>query len=152
MPTIKHKVFAYITHGERLLVFTHPHAPEAGIQVPAGTLRDDESPEAGVMREAVEETGLAGLRLVRYLGEQYLDRSPMGRDEIHHRRFYHLRCEGDPPETWTHYENDPSDGSGGPHLFAFFWARLPDQVPELIVDHGKMLPKLIETMHEDARL
>ena len=32
------KVVAYITNGQRLLVFTHPLSPEAGIQVPAGTM------------------------------------------------------------------------------------------------------------------
>jgi hypothetical protein len=33
---LKHKVLAYITHGERLLIFSHPDAPEAGLQVPGG--------------------------------------------------------------------------------------------------------------------
>ena len=146
MPLLKRKVFAYITHEDRLLVFTHPHEPEAGIQVPAGTAGDDERLEDAVMREAFEETGLSGLVLVRFLGEQLLDRSPSGRDEVHHRHFYHLRCVGDPPSTWRHYENDPSDGSAGPYLFEFFWAHLPDQVPELIADHGKMLPQLLESL------
>ena len=144
MPEIKHKVFAYITHGDRLLVFRHPHAPEAGIQVPGGTQERDERPEDAVMREAFEETGLTELTLARFLGERDVDRSPIGRDEIHRRRFYHLRCGGDPPATWHHYERDPSDGSAGPHLFEFFWARLPDEVPELIADHGALLPQLRE--------
>jgi len=41
MPTLKRKAFAYITHGdplngERLLVFSHPNAPEAGMVGVAG--------------------------------------------------------------------------------------------------------------------
>lgn len=32
------KVYAYITHEERLLVFKHVDFPEVGIQVPGGTL------------------------------------------------------------------------------------------------------------------
>jgi 8-oxo-dGTP pyrophosphatase MutT (NUDIX family) len=42
------------------LIFSHPDYPEAGLQVPAGTLEPGEHPEAGVLREAYEETGLTG--------------------------------------------------------------------------------------------
>ena len=63
------KVFAYITHGNQLLVFSHPDFPEAGIQVPAGTIEEGETAEAAVMREAFEETGLANLKRIRMLGE-----------------------------------------------------------------------------------
>ena len=51
MTYIKHKVFAYITNRQRLLLFRHVYAPEAGIQVPAGTLEVGESPEEGVLRQ-----------------------------------------------------------------------------------------------------
>ena len=91
MSTVKTKVLAYITHGGRLLVFRHPHAPEAGIQVPAGTVREHERLEEAVLREAREETGLDALTVVRYLGEQRRDMADFGRDETHHRHFFHLR-------------------------------------------------------------
>ena len=42
MTPVIHKVFAYITHRDRLLVFRHTDFPEAGIQVPAGTVLKDE--------------------------------------------------------------------------------------------------------------
>jgi ADP-ribose pyrophosphatase YjhB (NUDIX family) len=141
MPVPRDKVFAYITHGDRLLVFSHPHAPEAGIQVPAGTVEPGEPFEAAVLREAGEETGLPGLTLARFLGQQVRDMADFGRDEVHHRYFYHLLCADDPPATWEHWEGHAADGSGL-HLFAFFWARLPDEVPELIADHGAKLPEL----------
>ena len=64
----KHKAFAYITWQGRLLVFRQPDFPEAGVQVPAGTIEVDEMPEAAVLREAYEETGLAHLTVVRFLG------------------------------------------------------------------------------------
>ncbi len=41
LPTLK-KVFAYITRGDKLLVFRHADFPEAGIQVPAGTAKEGE--------------------------------------------------------------------------------------------------------------
>lgn len=147
MTVIKEKVFAYITNGERLLVFSHPLSPEAGIQVPAGSLKPGEDPAEGVMREAFEESGLSGLEMVGYLGEQNLDRTPYGaRDEIHHRHFYHLVYPGNPPETWRNYETDPSDGSPGPIPFDFFWVKFPEGVPQLIADHDFMFVKLKESM------
>lgn len=50
-----------------LLLFRHPYA---GNQIPAGTVNPDELPEAAARREAREESGLEGLRLVRSLGEE----------------------------------------------------------------------------------
>jgi 8-oxo-dGTP pyrophosphatase MutT (NUDIX family) len=142
MPVHKRKVFAYITRADRLLVFSQPNAPEAGIQVPAGTVEDGESFDAAVMREAFEETGLLGLRLIRLLGEQVRDMADVGKDEVHHRHFYHLRYDGNAPSTWGHLEPDPDHG-GDVEPSAFFWARLPNEVPPLIADHGAMLPHLI---------
>jgi 8-oxo-dGTP pyrophosphatase MutT (NUDIX family) len=144
---VKRKAFAYITHmhprlGQRLLVFSHPHAPEAGIQVPAGTMRPDESPADAVMREAREETGLDGLVLAGFLGDQIHDAAPFGRAELHHRHFFHLRYLGDPPAVWRTVEPDPDGGPDRP-LFELFWAPLPAGVPELIAEHGSMLPALI---------
>ncbi len=149
---VKRKAFAYVTHrdarGERLLVFSHPNAPGAGIQVPAGTLEAGESPAAGALREAREESGLDCLELVGFLGEQLRDMRDFGRHELHQRSFYHLRCTGTPPERWRHSEQYPSDqvAAGAVHqrpLFELFWARLPDDVPELIADHGIMLGELM---------
>ena len=139
------KAFAYVTHGNRLLIFSHPLAPDAGLQVPAGTMLDVEAPEDAVLREATEETALTDLRVVRFLGEVRRDMADRGRDEIHHRHFFHLVCESDPPERWQNYEPDPSDGSDPP-LFEFWWVSLPDGVPELIAGHGDMLPALFEAM------
>ena len=79
MPTLKRKVVTYITSGNALLVFRHPDFPEAGIQVPAGTIEEGEAPEAAALREAFEETGLTGLTLVAPLGEHVRDVTPLGR-------------------------------------------------------------------------
>ena len=144
MPPSPVKVFAYITHGNHLLVFRHPDFPEAGIQVPAGTVEEGESAEAAVMREAFEETGLAYLTFAGFLGECVYDMSPWGGDSAQHRKFFHLELEGEAPATWRHDETD--GGKKVPIVFEFFWARLPDAVPELIAGHGQMLPALLESM------
>jgi len=44
---ITEKVVAYITQGDRPLVFSHPLCPEAGVQVPAGTIEEGEAPALG---------------------------------------------------------------------------------------------------------
>jgi 8-oxo-dGTP diphosphatase len=118
------------------------NAPAAGLQVPAGTVRDGESP-AAALREAEEETGLAGLVLVASLGERVWDPADVGRAEVHHRFFFHLRRPGAPPARWRHWEADQSDAPGARHLFECFWARLPDGVPDLVADHGALLPRLV---------
>lgn len=152
MTPVISKVFAYITHQNRLLVFRHTDFPEAGIQVPAGTVLTGEDLEIAVLREAYEETGLTDLAIRSYLGEQLRDMHDMGKDEIHHRHFFHLVCKGDSPERWRHDETSPSDGGTAPIHFEFFWAALPDQVPKLICDHGIMLPILEQRMRDADQL
>ena len=69
VPNIIEKVTAFITRpsnsGIDLLLLQHPYA---GIQIPAGTVEADETPETAVLREAWEETGLRELKLARCLG------------------------------------------------------------------------------------
>lgn len=154
-PTVKRKAFAYVTHrdaaGERLLIFSHPNAPAAGLQVPAGTLEDGEAPEAGALREAREETGLTELEVVAFLGEQVRDMRDVGKNEVHHRHFFHLRCTGHPPERWYAREDFPSDQVAAGQvtdrpLFECFWVPLPDGVPALVTDHCHFLPRLISRL------
>ena len=63
------KVTAFVTrerNGVReLILFRHP---TAGIQIPAGTVEDGETPEAAVIREVFEETGLQGVKIEQLLG------------------------------------------------------------------------------------
>ncbi len=139
------KVLAYITHGNRLLVLTHPESPEAGIQVPGGTVEPDEDIAEAALREATEESGLTGLRLGDYLGKLSLNRADVGLDEIHHRHYFHVWCDHAPPEAWRHYEFTASDRPANhePIPLDFHWVDLPHGVPPLISKHGAFIPKLI---------
>jgi 8-oxo-dGTP diphosphatase len=137
-----HKVVAYITDGDKLLVFSHPHHPEAGIQVPAGTVEEGESPIDAVLREAREETGLDELEVRSYLGVREYDLSVYGRSEVQRRHFFHLALCGEAPTRWRHYEKHPSDGSLEPIEFELFWVKFPREVPELITGQGELLSKL----------
>ena len=64
------KVTAFITRerpaGRQILLFQHP---QAGVQLPAGTVDVGEGWETAVLREAHEETGLTQLTIHRYLGK-----------------------------------------------------------------------------------
>jgi 8-oxo-dGTP pyrophosphatase MutT (NUDIX family) len=141
-PTRKEKVIAYITRGDQLLVFSQPNGIEAGIQVPAGTMEPGETPEAAVLREAFEETGLAGLEIVSFLGEREIDQRQFGKNELHHRYFFHLRCTRPAPEHWEHEETDPHGGSTEQIILALYWVKLPHEAPELAAEQGALLDRL----------
>ncbi len=71
------KVTAFILRpgltGPQILAFHHP---TAGLQLPAGTIDPGETPEAAVLREAEEESGLTRLRRVSKLGVEEIQAEP----------------------------------------------------------------------------
>jgi 8-oxo-dGTP pyrophosphatase MutT (NUDIX family) len=135
------KVLTYITRGDTILVFTQPLSPEAGIQVPAGTIEDSETPEAAALREASEETGLSNLRIDRYLGSYHFDMSEYWA-EIQERHVFHLLAPEGADEAWRHYECHACDGRG-PIPFDLFWHSI-DPAPPLIAGQGDMLHLLLK--------
>jgi ADP-ribose pyrophosphatase YjhB (NUDIX family) len=146
-PSYKQKAFAYITRGasagQEILLLAHPDHPDAGIQVPAGTMRDGEPVLEAALREAGEETGLRDLTVVGALGTAEFDARPFGRNEVHLRHFVHVRCGDATEDRWEHWEEFPDDEPGGQVRFELYWARLGDEVGELIGDHGALLGQLI---------
>ncbi len=94
---IKDKVLVYVVRDGRLLAFRHADYSyeEVGIQVPAGSIRPGETPETAALREAREETGLTGFKVVRKLGEIEYDISPY-RFEIQYRHVFHLELPSPP--------------------------------------------------------
>ncbi|WP_460799192.1 NUDIX hydrolase [Microbacterium sp. GXF0217] len=105
------KVVAYVVHDGDLLVFTHDDVPldVAGVQVPAGSIEPGEEPGVAVVREALEETGVA-TRVIRDLGVEVYDVWP-SKPELHERHFFQLApVEHSVPERWSAGEEDPSGG------------------------------------------
>jgi 8-oxo-dGTP pyrophosphatase MutT (NUDIX family) len=142
---IKQKVYAYILaemEGQkRLLVFEYVHRPEAGIQVPGGSVEPGEHISAAVMREAQEETGLTHLHLIKKLGVARRDLAEFGLTEVQERHYFLLECTDYPGDTWIAYEETPSDGSQGPIPFRFFWVDR-NKVPALAGGMDEMLPNI----------
>jgi 8-oxo-dGTP diphosphatase len=81
-----------------------------------------ELPEAAVLREAVAETGLPGLRVERYLGASEYDMRPYA-DAVHVRHFYLLSVDSpEAPERW--FSAERGDGSITPIRFECYWLPL----------------------------
>ena len=139
----RHRAYAYITNAHRLLLFTHPESPEAGIQVPAGTVEPGEGPRDAVMREAKEETGLTDLRLVKFLIQDTRDMNDCGSNELQYRWFYHLSLQGTPKKTWRHGEYADDGTLAIP--FDFSWAEIT-ALPELVAGYGDHIDLLIGSL------
>lgn len=136
------KVYAYITNADQLLVFRHVGFPEAGLQVPGGTIEPGEEPAVAVMREAFEETGLEGLSLVSYLGFTEWGSGESASGIVIQRHFFHLRCHHEVPRSWQHYERHPSEGPPEPLLFEFSWLPLEAAGESLSPYYRALLDKL----------
>lgn len=136
------KVVGYIVREDNLLVFTHDDIPleVTGVQVPAGTIEVNEAPQDAVVREALEETGLA-TRIVSDLGMEHYDARPT-KPEIHERYFFQLApVDAEVPERWAAGEDDPSDG-GASQRWTCFWIPL-EQSQVLCAGFGARLGRLI---------
>lgn len=139
------KAVAYIVRDSKLLVFEHRDYPEAGVQVPAGTVGDSEDLEVAVLREAGEETGLDGLRVVGYLGSQEFQ-DPEQLSERH----YFLLTVDDAPKKWTHWESDAT-GTDEDFAFNLYWVSIEKAVEILHPAFGAKLENLNHDPKEIVR-
>ncbi|MEU4922316.1 NUDIX domain-containing protein [Streptomyces parvus] len=119
----KSKALCYVVRGGMLLVHRHVDFPweEVGVQVPAGSIRQGEAPEAAALREAREETGLQDFKIVRKLGVTTYDMGPY-RAEIQERHVFHLEVAEPTPERWPSQEDH--DGEQEPTRLECFWIKL----------------------------
>ncbi|MFN5310225.1 MAG: NUDIX domain-containing protein [Candidatus Kapaibacterium sp.] len=135
---IKLKSLAYITFDKELLVFRQPDFPEAGIQVPKGTIEDGDTPEETIIREIEEETGMYYTHKPEYLGEAKTIVQSGNESYIEHRHFFHCPLKTKPAETWEHYEYH-AKGKETPILFSFFWVKCAEADGLLIANQGELL-------------
>lgn len=142
MPTVQ-KVVLYITRGRQLLVFDHRDHPEAGTQVPAGTVEPQEGLVKAAIREAQEETGLSDARLVGILGSAMFEDSDGASVERH---YFHL-VTSDPRDSWLHWETH-GGSAGDRYSFVFRWVSLEDAITLVHPQLGVRLPGLQRAFDE----
>lgn len=134
MPPVK-KVYGYITRVREgkteILVFRHSN-PEAGIQIPKGTVEPEESTYHAVIREVKEETGLKDLKVKNLIAEDYWRNDD---SVIHHRFFYQINILN-APDQWDYEPTGGGDEEG--LTFHYFWISSKDEV-ELVRGHGGYL-------------
>ncbi len=150
LPThFRRKAVLYATWREQLLIFTEPDFPEAGVQVPGGTVMDGEAIEDGARREFLEETGLAPPDTLTLLGQATYIYEADGMRHEHARSFFHLPLAGDYPDRWEWTEQTPDDGED-PIRMAFSFVPLA-AVPELFGSLGAFLPELMRRLRQEVR-
>ncbi|WP_028400028.1 NUDIX hydrolase [Ectobacillus panaciterrae] len=100
----KKKVYAYVTREKeeniQLLVHTHRDVPEAGVQVPGGTVENGESLEEALLREILEESGLKHIAVEDLVADELI--YVKEKDEYQKRYFYHVTLTTDVKEEWSH--------------------------------------------------
>lgn len=136
------KVYGYVTRqqGEQtqVLVFDHVDFPEAGTQVPGGSVDPGESLEQAVLREVREEAGLDGLSIVRHLGIFHLEVPE--RNQLQERHFFHLTAGRELPDQWLHSVSHGEEDQG--LRFRFYWMDLREAAPLLAGQQGCLLERL----------
>jgi ADP-ribose pyrophosphatase YjhB (NUDIX family) len=132
---------AYITRFNsrrtELLVYKHKNYPEAGIQVPAGTVEYDETIEEALYREIKEESGLIDFLSVNKL-KTYVYRHE-GKSQYHERHVFHLKAKGETSERWEYKVN--SEGEDAGLIFSYYWVPI-QAIPKLAANQDDCIDQL----------
>jgi 8-oxo-dGTP pyrophosphatase MutT (NUDIX family) len=120
------KVLAYITReterGCEILVLRHPYSKSAPIQIPQGTVEEDEPALSALWREVKEETGLTSLILIDQIAKaDYYCNWQQGWQV---RNVFHLKTLSETLNAWSHTVTDGLGDKG--MVFEFFWLSLAE--------------------------
>ncbi|MCA1063756.1 NUDIX domain-containing protein [Rossellomorea sp. AcN35-11] len=130
------KAYGYVTRVRdkrtQVLVFRHKGIPEAGIQIPKGTVSEGENTLNAVIREMKEETGIQRFEVEKLISVDYWETDD---GAVHNRYFYKIVCH----EMADEWEHNPTGGGEEKGLtFQFFWISSDEEV-ELIRGHADYL-------------
>jgi 8-oxo-dGTP pyrophosphatase MutT (NUDIX family) len=144
-PIRKSKAHGYLTRYRagtvELLVFSHARFPEAGLQVPGGSLDAGESPVDALHRELLEEAGLSNLTVLRPLAPRILPFPTHGEPVCYHA--FHLSSSAQLPDQWVYQVSAGEDDRG--LLFEYFWLPLPVAAQSLIANLRGPAEELCQT-------
>lgn len=136
------KVLAYIVRhgpaGKELLVFRHLDHPEAGVQVPGGTIDEGEAPVDALHREVHEETGLQSIRVIKQVAKEPFHAT--WRNEWQERHVFHVEAPPGSPDTWTHTVTAGLEDTG--LILIFSWMPLAGAAEMLQWGQGQWLDRL----------
>lgn len=122
----RRRAYVYLTRqgrgGLEVAVFRHPdfETMTLGVQVPGGTIEPSETPEAGALREAFEESGLGGFVAIRLLAND-VRTFPTEREE---RFFYQLEVAPPTLDAWSHIVSDGELDKG--MVFEYRWLNVTE--------------------------
>ncbi|MCO0598030.1 NUDIX domain-containing protein [Peribacillus butanolivorans] len=132
------KAYGYVTRinedKPQVLVFQHS-IPEAGIQIPKGTVKPEENTYNAVIREIEEETGLKNVDVEALLAQDYWESD----DGTIHQRFFYKINVSDVPNEWNYQPTGGGDEEG--LTFRFFWISSQEDVV-LVRGHGDYLNRI----------
>jgi len=137
---LKRKVLAYITKGEgtkrEILVFEHKDNPNAGLQVPGGTIEVDELLIDALYREIEEETGINREDLELKGKVNKSNYFPEHKNVIYERNIFHLTFIGKEYDGWEHrvYGGGEDDGM----TFCHRWVPI-NKLPELAANQDQAI-------------
>lgn len=132
------KVLVYVLDQtiSSVLAFTQQGCPEAGVQVPAGTVEDGEEPVAAAARELREESGLELRELPNWVGTVLFEMYPY-KFERHLRHIYWCVTDIPKTESWTNIE--AATATRGPVVANFEFLSVDSATTELVAGHGDLL-------------
>jgi 8-oxo-dGTP diphosphatase len=140
---VKRKVMIYILSPDcsKVLTFLQPDSPEAGRQIPAGTVERNELLDSAATRELQEETGCSDVPSLVGFAQTLFDMRRY-KPEIHERFWYFGidRSGAFPEEGWVHVEKH---ANGSDIKAAFEWITV-DQSAQLIAGHGHLVPLAVD--------
>jgi 8-oxo-dGTP pyrophosphatase MutT (NUDIX family) len=148
----KRKAAVYVISHRGLLVFSHTCHPEAGLQVPSGTIEEHEDPLAAAVRELEEEAGIKTTPdRLEPLPVYTHDMRPF-RSEIQERYPFRLGLDAIVEDSWTHWEEHPDLVGAEPERFDFHWEPLDRALPQrLAIGQGHPVAELCSSHPPAAR-
>ncbi|HJF32241.1 MAG TPA: NUDIX domain-containing protein [Sporosarcina psychrophila] len=137
---LKRKVLAYITKGEdaerEILVFEQKDFPEAGLQVPGGSIEEDELLIDALYREIEEETGINRDELVLKGKVNKTNYFPEHKNVVYERNIFHLAFIGEVHAGWDYRVKGGGKDDG--LTFCHRWIPI-DKLPELAADQDQAI-------------